>query len=49
MKNEELPKSADRFRAILSGIRKEILRLVSPGTSVVDELLAERREEAGHD
>ena len=41
--------TTERFRAILGGIRKEIRRLVSPGKSVVGELLAERRDEAGHD
>lgn len=49
MENEEIPVTADRFRTILSGIRKEIQRQVSPGKNAVDELLAERRNEAGHD
>lgn len=49
LENEEIPMTADCFRAILGDIRKEIRRLPSPGKSAVDELLAERRDEAGHD
>lgn len=49
LENEATPMTAERFRAILGGIRKEIQRRVSPGKSVVDELLADRRAEAGHD
>ena len=49
LENQEIPMTADRFRAILGGIRKEIQRQASPGMSVVDELLTDRREEAGHD
>ncbi|HWB12703.1 MAG TPA: hypothetical protein VG826_25990 [Pirellulales bacterium] len=49
MENEEAPINADRFRAILGGIREQIQRRESPGKSVAGELLAERRDEAGHD
>lgn len=49
MENEEISMTAGRFRAIVGDVRKEILRRLAPGKSVIDELLAERRDEAGHD